>query len=93
MLIERSQTSTFTEAIRTTFDGQHPCQLCKVIRAKQPARDKGTYQKKGQKLELPALGADSGPITHPAALSVLLPPDSQSTLRPVPPPTPPPRLG
>ncbi len=32
MLIERTQNGSFVEAIQTTFDGQHPCKLCQVVR-------------------------------------------------------------
>jgi hypothetical protein len=31
MLVERSQKSTLLEAVKTTFDGAHPCDLCKRI--------------------------------------------------------------
>ncbi|MBL9128401.1 MAG: hypothetical protein JNL97_12175 [Verrucomicrobiales bacterium] len=31
MLVERSRTASLEEAIRTTFDGQHPCKLCLVV--------------------------------------------------------------
>ena len=31
MLIVRSQTSSLSDAIHTTFDGQHPCPMCRMI--------------------------------------------------------------
>jgi len=31
MLVTRSQTEGVEEAVRTTFDGQHPCKLCVVV--------------------------------------------------------------
>lgn len=31
MLVERSQKSTLMEVVKTTFDGAHPCDLCKRI--------------------------------------------------------------
>jgi hypothetical protein len=31
MLIERSQSMALTDAVSTTFDGRHPCSLCKVV--------------------------------------------------------------
>lgn len=31
MLVSRSVTSSVTEALETTFDGQHPCPMCTAI--------------------------------------------------------------
>jgi hypothetical protein len=31
MLAHRSQRTTWSEAVRTTFDGQHPCWVCRVV--------------------------------------------------------------
>jgi hypothetical protein len=31
MLVSRAQTSTVSEAVRTTFDGEHPCALCQAV--------------------------------------------------------------
>jgi hypothetical protein len=31
MLVARSKTAGVEEAVRTTFDGQHPCRLCVVV--------------------------------------------------------------
>jgi hypothetical protein len=31
MLVTRSQTAGVEEAVRTTFDGQHPCKLCVAV--------------------------------------------------------------
>jgi hypothetical protein len=39
MLVERVQTQTFATALRTTFDGQHPCELCLVVRQAKAAAD------------------------------------------------------
>jgi hypothetical protein len=43
MIVERSRAASFTEAVQTTFDGAHPCSLCKRIAEgrqgeKQPAK-------------------------------------------------------
>jgi hypothetical protein len=32
MLVARSMRSDVETAVRTTFDGQHPCRLCKAVR-------------------------------------------------------------
>lgn len=42
MFVRYSHQSTFQEAVGKTFDGQHPCNLCKVIsntRAEQAKQD------------------------------------------------------
>ena len=31
MLVSRAQTATVSEAVRTTFDGDHPCALCQAV--------------------------------------------------------------
>lgn len=33
MLIAHSKTTSLSEAISRTFDGKHPCKLCKVVQA------------------------------------------------------------
>ena len=43
MLVERTQQASFGEAVKTTFDGAHPCALCKRIadgkkREQQPSQ-------------------------------------------------------
>ncbi len=35
MLVSRAQTSTVTEAVATTFDGDHPCALCQAVEEAQ----------------------------------------------------------
>ncbi len=37
MLVRRAQTETFAVALKTTFDGQHPCQVCKAVAAGKAA--------------------------------------------------------
>ena len=77
MIVERAQTGSLAEAIQTTFDGRHPCKLCKVVRTGQAAEKKSESQLKLQKLELPLpepvnpleLPATEG---HPAMVAVAL---------------------
>ena len=35
MLVSYSQQESFPDAVKKTFDGQHPCDLCKVVQAGQ----------------------------------------------------------
>lgn len=45
MLIERSWTTSFAEAVTTTFDGEHPCRLCSLVQA--GARAEASSNKSG----------------------------------------------
>jgi hypothetical protein len=54
MLISFSRSGSFNEAVAKTFDGQHPCPLCKVVRQGR-AQERQQSQKQlnpGPKLEL-----------------------------------------
>ena len=70
MMISYSQCSTFKEALRKTFNGQHPCKLCQVVRA---ARN----SERDQKNQVLSLKLDPFVARLPARL--LFPP----TLEPV----------
>lgn len=54
MIISYSRDGSFTEAVSKTFDGQHPCCLCKMIQKGQAEEKKqeGQQVKPGSKLEL-----------------------------------------
>ncbi len=40
MLISRAGETSFVEAVRTTFDGQHPCSICRVVQKGKDAEKK-----------------------------------------------------
>jgi hypothetical protein len=40
MLVEYSRTSTFTAAVEMTFDGEHPCSLCREVQKQQHEGEK-----------------------------------------------------
>jgi hypothetical protein len=40
MFLERLQTAPVLDALRTTFDGKHPCQLCQVVREGKAAEQR-----------------------------------------------------
>lgn len=53
MIVSYSQVNSFTEALRMTFDGKHPCPLCKVVEAgrdeaKDQEQQKAKLLKKGE---------------------------------------------
>jgi hypothetical protein len=91
MLIAYSCDSSFKDAVTKTFDGKHPCPMCKVIaqgRAQEKKRDQGAQP--GFKLD-PALvwqatAFDFARPQDPIVAALMAAPS-----RIDPPPTPPPR--
>ncbi len=94
MIFSRTQTATVAEAVKTTFDGDHPCGLCTAIskgqeeeQQKQPTLP--TY-KKGDDLKVAALNRMLLPPPTPA-MDVSWPAFAPHALvRSEQPPTPPP---
>jgi hypothetical protein len=88
MIIKYSQDSTFSEAIEKTFDGQHPCKLCKLVDAGKKAEKKSESKDSLKKLDLVSpnfalftFHSDSGP-----KVSFLLHCDLRIETPPTPPP-------
>lgn len=52
MVIERTQSSSFLTALQTTFDGQHPCKLCKFVKAGKTAEQAPEAHVKPPKFEV-----------------------------------------
>src|SRR5712691_1311445 len=52
MAVSYSQQSTLREALSKTFDGLHPCKLCKVVQEGKKATKKTQTPKPLEKLEL-----------------------------------------
>lgn len=44
MVVKYSEEGSFKEALDKTFDGQHPCKLCKVVREGKEAEKKSGPQ-------------------------------------------------
>lgn len=44
MLVNYSRDATLTEAVEMTFDGEHPCPMCKAIEAEQTKTDPDAIQ-------------------------------------------------
>ncbi len=52
MIVSYSRDASFTEAVTKTFDGEHPCPMCKVIkqaRAEEKQKEKKQEVKPGSK--------------------------------------------
>lgn len=52
MTIENSQTLPFKQALIKTFDGQHPCCLCKIVASAKKSEKKEQTDKPTTKLDL-----------------------------------------
>ena len=91
MVMNYAHDATFTEALQKTFDGQHPCKLCKVVQDGKQSEGQRALLKVETKLDLllpraaPWLNAPPPFVVLP---SPVLPPPSRAES----PPTPPPRL-
>jgi hypothetical protein len=92
MTVQFSQVEPISSALKKTFDGQHPCSLCKVV-------DEGLRKETHQKLQKPEIKLDL--FCDRRAVSVECPLPGLATrfsafhltdYQPVP-PEPPPRLG
>ena len=63
LLVEFSSMGSFSEAVDKTFDGEHPCHLCKVVKKSKSEEDKKPLLKSEMKWE----------VALPAAVKVPLP--------------------
>ena len=90
MVMTYSQDAPFIEAVAKTFDGRHPCQLCKMVQKGKAQEKKQETQKPTTKLDQ-LLAAKQSVFLFPPRLewlvSTVLPP---SLSRCDSPPTPPP---
>lgn len=91
MLVSRTQTAGWQEAVRTTFDGEHPCEVCKLVSAGRKAEKLPSVEFKVTKIEA-GVPSDQVEIPEPPAVAgvpvalVDLPPSLRSV-----PSLPPPR--
>ena len=93
MAVKYSQTSTFRQALGKTFDGQHPCGICKVVEQGKKSENKPVSLKVETKLDFCPPLAPSLLDLEPLLPLVVPPAESDWALaRFESPPTPPPRL-
>ena len=52
MVVNYAQSSPIKEALRKTFDGQHPCQICHIVACGKKSERKEQTQAPAKKLEL-----------------------------------------
>ena len=91
MIVSYSETAPLRTALAETFDGQHPCPLCKAIAAGKKSEKKNDFTLQSKKLEFPPAPDNVTPVA-PSHFQFLPLADNASakTLFHTP-PTPPPR--
>jgi len=90
MLANNLRTQSFSEAVSDTFDGEHPCCLCKAIKAGQKSEQKSTAVAPVLKMEFPP-AAERMILISPASFELLPLQDSFADSFTAPPLLPPPR--
>lgn len=90
MVVNYSQTAPLHEAFTKTFDGKHPCQLCKLVREGKAKEQKQDVLKTLTKFDLLAATNELMPVAPVPFPLVMAVPQSGSVWRDRP-PTPPPR--
>jgi hypothetical protein len=90
MLADNLHSSSFCDAVTKTFDGQHPCPLCKAIAAGKQSEKKTEFSFKSQKLEFPPV-KESFVLFAPPQFQLVPPANTSAESIAQKPPTPPPR--
>jgi hypothetical protein len=52
MVVQNLRSANFTEAVSKTFDGKHPCKLCKAVAEGKKSEKRQATHQAGSKLEL-----------------------------------------
>jgi hypothetical protein len=90
MLTENLRTTSFAQAVHLTFDGKHPCSLCKAIATGERSEHKNESKAPSTKFEFPPAG-ELGQWATPGQFPVVTSGDLVAHVLPSRPPTPPPR--
>ena len=91
MAVSYSQDSPISEALKRTFDGHHPCQLCKVVQEGKKTEKKSEVLKPGTKVDYWVTSLTwflPSEVLRPSFQPCTLPSSHSAE----PPPIPPPRL-
>ena len=89
MAVNFSQTESFATALQKTFDGQHPCPLCKLVQAGQTSEKKQDLRKAEAKIDFQLVAGTCGlfpprPIRHFKAMAECAPARAEAPLLPPP---------
>ena len=90
MLAANWSGGSFSEAVSTTFDGRHPCPLCKAIAAAKKSEQKKEFASAMVKLEFPP-ASENIAIIAPESFSSVSAADGFGEASFSKPPVPPPR--
>jgi hypothetical protein len=94
MLVARSQTEGVAEAVKTTFDGEHPCAMCSAIASGQKEEKRNDMDAPMMKalMEVKLVAMESAALPVPADAGELhwMEFSPMASLRTDAPPTPPP---
>ena len=90
MVVKYSQSVPLQEALERTFDGKHPCKICKVVQAGKRAEQKPSVQKVETKLDFFLVSKQVIVLSAPHAL-IQMANLNLMAARAESPPTPPPR--
>lgn len=90
MLADNLRSDSFSEAVSKTFDGEHPCCMCKAIAAAKKAEKKSEAVAPSFKMEYPPV-AEKLNLFPPAQFELLPQHNFFADLFSSPPPLPPPR--
>ncbi|MGO9586712.1 MAG: hypothetical protein ACLP2Y_11005 [Limisphaerales bacterium] len=90
MFAANLRTGSLTEALTHTFDGKHPCCLCKAIATGKKSEKKKEFTLQTQKLEFPP-AAESFVLVAPSRFQLLPLANAFAESFTFQPPTPPPR--
>jgi len=90
MLAANLQSASMSQALEQTFDGKHPCPLCKAVSAGKAAEQKFDFTLELKKLEYPP-APQRFALIAPTTFELLSPANFFAETLPQQPPTPPPR--
>lgn len=90
MLAENLQSGSVSQALEKTFDGRHPCPLCKAVAAGKAAEQKSDFTLELKKLEYPPV-PECFVLVAPAQFKILPQANFFAAALAQEPPVPPPR--
>lgn len=90
MLADNLRTHSLSESVARTFDGRHPCPICKAIAAAKKSEKKSEFALQMQKLEFPPF-KESFIFAAPSQFQLLPQANAFANLFVQEPPVPPPR--
>lgn len=90
MLADNLHSVSFHDAVAKTFDGKHPCPLCKAVAAGKNAEKKSDFTLELKKLEFPP-ASERFVLVAPTQFKFLRPANFSAKVVVQKPPTPPPR--